>query len=127
MNYPENLIDSDEDKKVAGKIFRQIERMKSSSCIMKKTTCLSNKGDPLTPDIRALIQSKSEEYKPFRNLIFNPNCKKEILKNHLRKLHSSLVYGLYNLNKNNIDELITKDVHLGDSKGFFFLSFFKKI
>jgi hypothetical protein len=112
---PENLSDCEEEAKCSEHIKLQMARIKSESCQMKESQPMSNKGEPLSPMLKT--QAKMAKIHPFRNLIHNPNCQKEVLKEHLKKVHSSLVYGVHHLKKPKDETLHTKFVCLGEQKG----------
>jgi hypothetical protein len=111
---PENLSDCEEEAKCSEHIKLQMARIKSESCQMKESQPMSNKGEPLSPMLKT--QAKMAKIHPFRNLIHNPNCQKEVLKEHLKKVHSSLVYGVHHLKKPKDETLHTKFVCLGEQK-----------
>ena len=87
--------------------------MKSES-LQSNNKPLNDKGDPSSP----LLKYKEKPFKlnPYRNLIFNPSCCKDMLNEHLKKVHTSLVYGMHHLKKPNASNLHAKYVCLGEMK-----------
>ena len=89
---PENVSDNEEDEKINLKM----ENMKITYQF-KESQPLLNKGEPVSPMVKK--QAKMSKMHPYRNLIFNPSCQKEVLEGHLKKVHSSLVYAVHHLKK----------------------------
>ena len=94
---PENLPDEDEESKFCEIIELKIERMKTESCKLEEFLPKLSKSVPTTPMLKR--QSKITQIHPFRNLIFNSECSKEVLKEHLKTVYTSVVYGVHHLNK----------------------------
>jgi len=109
---PENLSESENENDFSQILFT-IERMKSESSQLKPQP-LSDKGDPLFHS-KQKFEGKVK-INPFRSLIFNPNCRKDLFYRHLEKVHESLVYGVHHLNKPSVCCLHTNYISLGEMK-----------
>lgn len=95
---PENLSDGEEESKFCEKMKLKIEGMKTESCKLKGSLPILTNNEPLSSNRKLL--SKFAQM-PFRNLIFNPNCSKELFKEHFKKVYKSVVYGVHYLKKPN--------------------------
>lgn len=78
----------------------KIERIKTSK-LKNNFQLLMEKGDPLSPLVKLSKHKEEikEKVQDFKNLIFNPDKKKEELKKHLQEVHQSLIYGLRQLKR----------------------------
>lgn len=94
---PENLPDEEEESKFCENIELNIERMKTEACKLEEFLPKLSKSIPATPMLKG--QAKIAQIHPFRNLIFNPECSKEVLKEQLKTVYTSLVYGVHHLKK----------------------------
>lgn len=112
-NSPENVSDCEDEFKYTESINLNIERMKASSCHIKESQPLSNKGEVLSPLDKN--KAKIEKLHTYKNLIFNPSCQKDVLEQHLKKVRSSLTY-VSHLKKPNDLDLHLKYVFLGEQK-----------
>lgn len=110
---PENVSDYEEESKFCEKIKLKMESM-NITCQLKESKPLSNKGEPLSPMFKN--QAKMAKIHPYRNLIFNPSCQKELLEGHLKKVHSSLVYAVHHLKKPKDLSLHSEFVCLGEQR-----------
>lgn len=117
---PENLSDCEEESKYSENLKLKIEGINSNSCKSKEFQPLSNKGEPLSPHYK--WQAKMAKIHPFRNLIFNPCCPKELLQEHLRKVCKSLNYCVYHLEKPKGKEPSSRNVCLAEILGTNFFS-----
>ena len=109
---PENVSDNEEDEKINLKM----ENMKITYQF-KESQPLLNKGEPVSPMVKK--QAKMSKMHPYRNLIFNPSCQKEVLEGHLKKVHSSLVYAVHHLKKPKDLDMESEFVCLGEPKSNF--------
>lgn len=116
---PENLSESEDEQKNIEKIETKIERIKNTTC-QTKFQVFKDKGDPMSPLIKygekKAQQTIEKNQISYRNLVFNPNCKKAVVDKHLEKVHQSLVYALSHLKKPDNQCLHTKFVCLGEQK-----------
>ena len=114
---PENVSDCEEESKYCEKLNLKMESMKIT-CQLKESKPLSNKGEPLSPMFKN--QAKMAKIHPYRNLIFNPSCQKELLEGHLKKVHNSLVYAVHHLKKPKDLDLHSEFICLGELKSLNF-------
>lgn len=118
---PENLSDGEEESKFCENMQFQIEEMKAKSCKIKKFQPLSNKGEPLSPMYK--FQAKMAKIHPFRNLIFSPDCPKQTIREHLKTVYKSLVYGVHQLKKPKETTPEPGFIYLGEQLGTNFRGF----
>ena len=118
---PENLSDGEEESKFCENMKLQIEEMKTKSCKIKEFQPLSNKGQPLSPIYK--FQAKMAKIHPFRNLIFNPDCPKQTIREHLKTVYKSLIYGVHHLKKPKDATPQSGYIYLGEQLGTNFRGF----
>ena len=116
--FPENVSDFEDESKYCQSIKLKMESMKINC---QESLQFSKKSEPLSPMFKN--QAKMAKIHPFRNLIFNPRCQKEVLQGHLKKVHNSLVYGLHHLKKPSDISLHSEFILLGELKGKHFVNF----
>lgn len=94
----------------------KIESMKDT-LQFKKIHPFSNKGEPLSMILKE--QTDIDKICSFKHLIFNPNCQKEVIEKHLKKVHRSLIYAVHQLRKPADFESHMQFVSLGELKSNF--------
>ena len=111
---PENISDCEEESKFCENMRLKIESMKNI-IQFKESQLISHKRESFSQIFKN--HKQIQKIHPFRNLIFNPICKKELLERHLKKVHTSLVYAVHHLRKPNHSSLHSQFVHLAEQKG----------